>query len=257
MQCADVPVRAAKVRGGTLPPELELSRFLGDVHNLRSSWSVETPIHKWEGVRCNEEGNVEEISWPTFALRGTIHQWSYLPSTLRVLCLGPMLGTGNELEGKLITEDLPRQVKRLVLSNNNFTGPVNFEAIPADVVKFDLFGNSFSGEVIFNNLPSRLEYFDLGRNEFSGKVCMAHLPHSLTVMDLSRNNFSGTLEMTSLCPKIKVLYLNHNRFTGIVDLSKLPSTLVILQLFGNSIQVSDTYVLPGCVKLGDPNPMVK
>ena len=152
-QDADVPLssisRASKVRGTFLPQEYELAKFISDVENPHESWSTATPACEWDNVKCDDEGEVIDISWSYQGLLGTLH-W----------------------------EHLPRSVKFLDVSYNQLSGTLEFSALPPGLEKLWVHYNLFSGEVYFEHLPTGISVLNISRCDFSGFVDLSCLQHS-------------------------------------------------------------------------------
>ena len=108
--------RTGKVRGMSLPPEYELTKFISNVQGLYMSWSTATPACEWDGVMCREEGEVIRIAWHARELSGTLH-W----------------------------DSIPRSVKKMDLSSNELSGCINFASLPLDLKKC---GSSATGLLV-------------------------------------------------------------------------------------------------------------
>ena len=150
----DVPVpscsRIGKVRGTFLPVEYELEKFINDVENPHESWSTATPACEWDGVKCNDKGDVIRISWD-----------------------------GRKLRGILRWEHLPRFLTALSVCNNQLRGPIDFSSLPEGLTHLWISLNAFSGELHFEHLPPGLKILNISSCHFSGFVDFSCLQRSL------------------------------------------------------------------------------
>ena len=62
---------------------------------------------------------------------------------------------------------LPRNIKILDLSSNNFSGTVDWEDLPLNIERLYLYNNQFEGNVNLDVLPSNLKWLFVGNNKFS------------------------------------------------------------------------------------------
>ncbi|KNH08097.1 hypothetical protein XU18_1313 [Perkinsela sp. CCAP 1560/4] len=96
-----------------------------------------TDIEEWEGVTI-EDGQVVEIAWRQFRLRGALHlEW--LPSSVR-----KVLVSCNKLTGTLDCASLPTSLKKLNIGCNAFTGLINMESLPEGMEEISVHCNDLS-----------------------------------------------------------------------------------------------------------------
>eukprot|EP00268_Persea_americana_P053022 TRINITY_DN5980_c1_g1_i1.p1 TRINITY_DN5980_c1_g1~~TRINITY_DN5980_c1_g1_i1.p1 ORF type:complete len:972 (-),score=211.97 TRINITY_DN5980_c1_g1_i1:406-3321(-) len=175
---------------------LGLIAFKADLQDPESklvSWNVDdnNPCN-WVGVKCNPRSNrVSELVLDGFSLSGRIGR-----GLLRL-----------------------RFLRRLSLSNNNFTGTLNPELSRLGSLRsIDLSGNSLSGTIpdeFFQQCGS-LNSISLAKNSFSGVIPPSLGSCStLAVLDLSSNGLSGPLlaGLWSL-NSLRLLDLSDNSLAG-------------------------------------------
>ena len=158
--------RASKVRGTFLPVEYELAKFISDVENPHESWSTATPACEWDGVKCNDVGEVNSIVWNGRTMCGTLH-W----------------------------DCIPRSVTNLELSANQLSGCVCFASLHQDVERMLLQNNRFIGELRLGDLPPRMRILNVSQNQFSGFVDLSCLQQTgITGFDITGNpNLEGSI----------------------------------------------------------------
>ena len=95
-------------------------------------------IEEWKGVSI-EDGEVVEIHWDRFRLKGSLHvEW--LPSSLRTF-----VANTNHLTGTVDLVSLPTAMKELLLGINAFTGSIGLERLPESMVYLNVPVNNLSG----------------------------------------------------------------------------------------------------------------
>ena len=176
----DVPVpsssRIGKVRGTFLPVEYELAKLISDVENPHESWSTTTPACEWDGVDCNDKGEVIEVSWGFRGLLGTLH-WEHLPRSLTSLSV-----YNNQLRGPVDFSSLPRGLAHLWISSNAFSGELHFEHLPPGLRILNISNCHFSGFVDFSclqrsSLAKGGSGFDMRNNpELKGSISKRAVP---------------------------------------------------------------------------------
>jgi hypothetical protein len=207
-----------------------LLRFLAELSVdsglAMSSWRNDTAdCCLWEGITCNGDGVVTEVSLPGRGLQG---------------CISPALGelTGllhinlswNALSGGLPLEQLMSSTSSIVVidvSFNHLEGELGELSSSVSVTHgrplqvLNISSNQFTGE-----FPSRawkllknLVMLNVSNNSFSGQVpfsfCLASA--SITVLELQYNQFSGKIPVVlGNCSNLKVLKADHNNLGGTV-----------------------------------------
>uniref|UniRef100_A0A0E0JVQ6 Leucine-rich repeat-containing N-terminal plant-type domain-containing protein n=1 Tax=Oryza punctata TaxID=4537 RepID=A0A0E0JVQ6_ORYPU len=226
-----------------------LLRFLAGLsHNggLAASWRPDDDCcHAWEGVVCDGEGTVTEVSLPSRGLHGRILPLS-LANLTGLTCLNL---SHNALSGGLPPE-LMYSASLLVLdvSFNSLDGalppsPPLTTGLkqPLQLQVLNISTNNFHGEIPESiDQLKKLEVLRLSNNNMSG-----HLPSSLenctrlTTIDLKMNSFSGDLgsvDFSSL-HNLRALDLLHNNFSGVIPESIYScNNLTALRLSSNQIQ---------------------
>ena len=155
--------RAGKVRGMKLPLEYDLAKFISEIENPYPSWSTATPACEWDGVKCNNKGDVTEINWSSRQLRGVLH-WEHLPQSLILLNIH-----NNQLCGNVDFSALPRGLQRMWIGENLFSGELHFKDLPPTVTVLNASSCRFSGHVDFlsiqhSSLAKTASGFDLLNN---------------------------------------------------------------------------------------------
>ncbi|VVB00307.1 unnamed protein product [Arabis nemorensis] len=150
----------------------------------------------WRGVTCSGS-KVTQIKLPGLELSGT---------------LGFML-------------DRLTSLTELDLSSNNLGGDLPYQ-LPPDLQRLNLANNQFTGAAQYSiSQMASLKYLNLGHNQFTGNIAVDFTKlTSLTTLDFSFNSFTGSLpgSFTSLT-SIKSLYLQNNQFSGTLNvLAGLP-----------------------------------
>ena len=154
-----------------LSQEYRLLMFLQNVSNLSPSWDSHTPACQWDGVNCNQDGEVTDINWAGKKLEGTL-DWKSLPESLLELRL-----YSNRLSGSIVLGDLPRNLRYFSVGSNKFSGSINLQKAPKAMERLLAGDNKLSGPVYFDNLPPNLSFLYLSRNaKLSGSVDGSILP---------------------------------------------------------------------------------
>ena len=161
-------------------------------------------IDNWDGIDCNEDGNVTLIDWFRLDLHGKIDlQW--VPSTVIDFSV-----SSNWLKGSADISHLPTELESLFLDENSFSGTLDLTALPDCLERLNAFENKFSGSICLTCLPSNLGFLKLSKNSFSGTLDLTSLPDTLAHLDLSKNEFHGCVDFSSLPDSLSVLYLSGN-----------------------------------------------
>ncbi|CAN6237174.1 unnamed protein product [Urochloa humidicola] len=180
----------------TAQEKASLLLFLSELSQggrLATSWRNGTSCCTWEGITCNVNGAVSEVSLGYRGLEGKI---------------SPSLGD----LGSLL---------RLNLSGNSFAGTLPPELMSSgSIVILDVSSNRLSGALqdlssSASDLPMRL--LNISSNQFTGELSstMWEKTRSLVVLNASNNSFTG--QMPSFCissQSLEVLDLSYNRLSG-------------------------------------------
>jgi len=208
---------------------------------------------RWEGVGCNENGDVTQLTLWASGLTGS------LPSTLGNLAsLLHLEIFSNDVSGTIPPMAFPSAVS-LAISNGLLTGTlphvfgdpdklelVSFSVnqlsgtLPAwtqqlkNIVTIDFSGNSLSGDgaSLLHALPPSAKTVKLGGSSLSGVLSLTgHLPN-LAEVDLRLNRFSGfqAVNVTNL----RILDLRENALPAFPRLDNCPS-IQTLSLQGNQM----------------------
>ena len=209
--------RPSKVRSALLPPEYHLCRILGEATNAHPSWSTNTTACEWDGIKCNEDLEINEIIWSRHDVTAQI-KLEYLPRTLRNLDL-----SYNFFRGEINPEILPSPLQEISLHSNLFSGTVDFSTFSYCLTEIFLSSNRFSGDICLSSLPCELVYLSLNDNSFIGAPDLRHFPSKLRYLNLSSNLFAGEVCLDRLPPSLKNLLLKDNPLLrGNVSTSSLP-----------------------------------
>ena len=113
-----VPSRLGRLKAER-PPEYELALLTQNLAEKHHSWDTKKPAHEWEGVTCDEHGQVVRIWWAFRGLRNTLG-WEHFPSTLVEFGVEP-----NRLCGAVSWGSLSSSLVHFLLQNNNFSGKID------------------------------------------------------------------------------------------------------------------------------------
>ena len=123
----------ARVRGAVLPQVYDMSRLIENVtFDSCLNWKTDVEVCKWDGLKCNNRGEIDSIAWsfnalrllPSQSLKGTMN-FECLPRTLEAADFRE-----NQLTGEVCLVDLPPNTQVLVLSKNCFTGSIDLTSLP-------------------------------------------------------------------------------------------------------------------------------
>ncbi|XP_022858073.1 receptor-like protein 2 isoform X1 [Olea europaea var. sylvestris] len=215
---------------------------------------------KWEGITCNSESRVTQLSLPGKGLSGTITPFLGNLSFLSHINL-----SHNHFSGSLpvtLFRTL-NHLESLDLSFNFLSGWFSDTTMPISIQIIDLSSNRFNGLIDYSNFfhrASSLISFNISNNKFMGP-----LPSSLCItsslvkmLDFSMNKFSGNISQGSIgrCSKLEVFRAGFNSLSG-----PLPSdlysvkTLTEISLPNNQLSgtVNNSIVLLSNISLIDLN----
>lgn len=200
--------------------ELLMSIFEHMKPGIPRGWGMEFPLHRWFGVRCNAGGALIELNLNrvdmTPKLSGQL-ELSRLPRSLRVLDL-----SGNEFTGEIDFDTLPPFLEELMIGNNHFT--CNLErgfdgaCLSQMMTMIDLSGNDFVGPADLTSLPPQLVFLNMSRNKFFN--CVAND---------TAGEVGGVVDLSSMPSTMKGLDLSHNSFSGPIDLRSIPVQMPLLE----------------------------
>jgi len=189
--------RPSKVSAVSLPVEYDLMRL---VENPPRSWSTDTPGCRWDGVRCNDKGDVIWMNWSgrmgedsSKKLQGQFNV-KYLPYELKHLRL-----TGNSLSGEFPFDQLPPKLEDIDISRNQFTGTPDFRHLPPFLVYLNMSDNRFHGHIEFDFVHENLRQMSLAFN--------AELEGFLKIRDEIKNLYY-TVARTKITVSNGVMVLN-------------------------------------------------
>ncbi|KAK7837348.1 protein nsp-interacting kinase 2 [Quercus suber] len=201
-----------------LPTLMAVKASLDPQNKFLTSWTANTDpcSGSFEGVACNEQGLVANISLQGKGLSGT------LPEALASLkSLTGLYLHFNALSGK-IPKGISRlsQLSDLYLNVNNFSGEIPSEiGDMSNLQVLQLCYNKLTGSIPtqLGNLR-RLSVLALQYNQLTGAIpaSLGNL-QMLTRLDLSFNSFFSSIPLTLDNPPIlEVLDVRNNSLTGIV-----------------------------------------
>ncbi|KAH0927258.1 hypothetical protein HID58_019514, partial [Brassica napus] len=110
------------------------------------------------------------------------------------------------------------------LSNNNLGGDLPYQ-LPPNLERLNLANNQFTGSAQYSiSLMTPLKYLNLAHNQLKQLAIDFTKLTSLSILDLSSNTITGSLPNTmSSLTNAKSIYLQNNQFTGTIDvLATLP-----------------------------------
>ncbi|VAI43975.1 unnamed protein product [Triticum turgidum subsp. durum] len=173
---------------------LQLLTVLSWNGGLTASWRHDTDCCTWEGITCNQDRKVTDVSLASRGLEGPI---------------SPFLGN---LTGLL----------RLNLSRNSLSGGLPLELISSSsILVLDVSFNRLTGGL--GELPSStpvrpLQVLNISSNLFTGSFPSTtwEAMKSLVVLNASSNRFTGQIPTTPCfsAPSFAVLELSFNQLSG-------------------------------------------
>ncbi|KAF8685359.1 hypothetical protein HU200_043983 [Digitaria exilis] len=244
-----------------------LLRFLDGLSqnsDLTTSWQNDTNCCLWEGIICNVDGAVIDISLVSMGLMGHISpSLGNLTSRLRLNISGNSLSGGlppelllsssitvldvsfNKLIGEFheLQSTTDSMMKVINISSNLFTGyfPSTTLGIMKNLAALNMSNNSFTGEIPRTLCVDKpfFEVLDLSYNQFHGRIPLElGICSGLRLLKAGQNQLSGTLpaELFNI-NSLEYLSLPNNNLQGTLDpehVVKL-SKLIILDLGGNGL----------------------
>ncbi|KAI4983593.1 hypothetical protein ZWY2020_025459 [Hordeum vulgare] len=161
---------------------------------LTASWRHDTDCCAWEGITCNQDMKVTDVSLTSLGLEGAI---------------SPFLGN---LTGLL----------RLNLSRNLLTGGLPPELVSSSsILVLDVSFNRLTGGLseLPSSTPARpLQVLNISSNLFTGSLPSTtwEAMKSLVVLNASSNRFTGQIPTTPCvsAPSLAVIELSFNQLSG-------------------------------------------
>ena len=202
---------------------------------LATSWrrsNATAGCCSWEGVACDGDGAVVEVSLPGRGLQGP-----FSPALGDLAGLQRLNLSRNSLSGELPLEKLLSSSRGLVavdVSFNRLEGELR-ELTPSSATGgrplqvLNISSNLFTGEFPSATwkVMNSLVVLDASNNSFHGwmpsSFCISSA--SFAVLDLSNNRFNGRIPVgLGNCSELKVLKAGHNDLSGALpdDSSTLP-----------------------------------
>lgn len=222
---------------------LALKEFAGNLTNgtIVSSWLNDSICCNWDGVVCENGGNVSKgpsrvtrLSLSGRGLKGVISNSLGRLEELKVLDF-----SFNHLEGELPENfSTLKKLEVFNVSSNFLDGNLFGIGEFPNLVVFNVSNNSFIGGFSSQSCISskKIQILDLSFNHFSGDLeALANCSSSLQQLHVNCNSFSSHLpEYVYYISSLEQLSLSANNFSGQLSkkLSKL-SSLKSLLLYGN------------------------
>ncbi|KAF7083687.1 hypothetical protein CFC21_087453 [Triticum aestivum] len=210
---------------------------------LATSWRDNgTDCCEWEGITCNGDGAVTEVSLASRGLEGRI-----LPSLADLTSLQRVNLSYNSFSGGLPLELMSSgSIIVLDVSFSRLNGPL--PELPSLVTAdrplqvLNISSNQFSSEFpsAIWKMTKNLIALNASNNSFTGHIpsslCLGS--PSLTLLDLCYNRLSGDIPTTlGDCSKLKVLKVGHNNLSGTLPVETFHATsLEYLSLPNNGLQ---------------------
>ena len=173
---------------------LQFLAGLSQDSGLAKSWQEEgTDCCKWEGVTCNENKTVIEVSLQSRGLEGSITSLGNLTS-----------------------------LQHLNLSYNSLSGNLPQELVSSSsIIVLDISFNQISGDL--HELPSStssqpLKVLNISSNLFTGQFTIATWKgmENLVALNASNNSFTGQIpsHFCNISPNFAILELCYNKLSG-------------------------------------------
>ncbi|RLN06983.1 hypothetical protein C2845_PM11G14650 [Panicum miliaceum] len=218
-----------------------LLQFLAGLSNdagLAKSWQGGTDCCKWEGITCNRNMTVIEVSLASRGLEGRI-----TPSLSNLVGLQHINLSYNLLSGDLPLELLSSSsIIALDVSFNQLSGelrelPSSTPGQPLQVLNIS--SNMFTGQFtsITWKVMENLVALNASNNSFTGQIPtqFCNISPSFAVLDLCYNQFSGTVPpWLGNCSMLRVLKAGHNNLIGTLPDELFNATLLEHLSFPNN-----------------------
>jgi Leucine-rich repeat (LRR) protein/sugar lactone lactonase YvrE len=224
----------------------------GDNWTRKTGWKQTNTPCSWEGIICNGDGYVTNISLYSNQLAGTLPDLSALTELLYVSLSGNQL-TGslpdlsastklhtlavnhNQLSGTLPDLSALTQLKTLYLYDNQFTGSIPDLSTLTKLEDIRLYTNQLTGAMPNLSALTQLQFLSFGNNKLTGTIPDLSALTQLQNLRLYSNQFTGSIPDLSALTQLQFLSLGDNQLTGTMpDLSAL-TQLQELRLYDNQL----------------------
>ena len=171
-------------------------------------------VSEWPGVVTDTDGTVTNIEWAFdqntdyFQTNGRTIQLQYIPENVIDFSISEckMLGT-------VCTHDLPRNMKWLDISCNDFSGEFDIAGLPSCIGGAYIQHNKFCGSLSIPDLPPQIQDLFANDNKFSGTVDLSKLPDTMIELTLSDNAFvQEGLHIGMIPPEVCTIQIRKNQF---------------------------------------------
>ncbi|KNH08471.1 leucine-rich repeat protein [Perkinsela sp. CCAP 1560/4] len=148
----------------------------------------------WFEVRCDDENNVESVSW---AKRTPLHDFQ--GGSIRLSWIPPNVAEFDirwqGLSGSISTESLSHSLVTLLLGGNRFHGTIDLCTLPPKLELFSIPGNEIEGPIDLTSLPSGLATLNLHKNKIYQEIVdLSYIPESTTRILLTRNSIGKLVD---------------------------------------------------------------
>ncbi|KAK7349818.1 hypothetical protein VNO77_07537 [Canavalia gladiata] len=182
------------------------------------SWNQSIGCCDWEGVTCDEDGQVIGLELIYESISGGLDNSSTLFSLQHLSYIS--------LDGNNLSSTVPeafanfKNLEVLSLADCNLIGmfPEKIFQMPT-LSLIDISGNSnLQGSFPEFPLNGSLQTLSVSFTNFSGELTnsICNLKN-LTYLNLRSNNFSGSILPLGMCKKLQNIYLSRNSFTGAIS----------------------------------------
>ncbi|KAK7349820.1 hypothetical protein VNO77_07539 [Canavalia gladiata] len=229
--------------------------------NLKS-WNQSIGCCDWEGVTCDEDGQVIGLELIYESISGGLDNSSTLFS-LQHLSYISLDGnnfssavpeafanlknlTALRLSHCELIGMFPRKIFQMptlsfidISYNPNLRGFFPEFPINGSLQKLSVSSTNFSGQLpnSIGNLKN-LSYLDLSSSNFSGSILSLGMCKNLVDIDLGNNSFSGMIPSSIfMLPSLEIIRLSNNKFYGqLSDFINASSTIELIDLSGNHLE---------------------
>ena len=206
---SDMDHEARKIHGALLPQEYELLRLTEEIENrvhTFPSWTEQTSACAWEGVECDESGQVSKLLWSSTRLGRDLYgimKWTHTPRTVVSVDVSGYHDR-NHLHGSIDVTLLPSCLEDFSVMYSRFTGFIDFTLLPSALIYFNISDNYFQGTVDTSRLPSGIRYIRIDSNLFSGILQTTSLPKSLISFDMRMTKIQLSTDEVPSCVLVDV-----------------------------------------------------
>ncbi|EDN71345.1 receptor protein kinase [Beggiatoa sp. PS] len=224
----------------------------GDNWSRKTGWKQTNTPCGWEGIICNSDGYVTNISLYNNQLVGTLPDLSVLTELLYVSLSGNQLtgslpdlsastklhtlaADNNQLSGTLPDLSALTQLKTLYFHDNQFTGSVPNLSALTNLEELRLHTNQLTGSIPELSALTKLQFLSFGNNKLTGTIPELSALTKLQDLRLYSNQLTGSIPDLSALTQLQFLSLGDNQLTGTMpDLSAL-TNLQELRLYDNQL----------------------